>query len=85
MPVAPDGPVVGVHAPDSTVDPKGEAANLGPTAVDEVVQFTVSLNLRDEEGLADFLEGVSERGRPTSGNSFRQPNSACVLDSAAQR
>ena len=33
---------------------------LGPTAADEQVHFTVSLNLRDSKGLADFLDGLSD-------------------------
>lgn len=33
---------------------------IGPTAADEVIQFTVSLNLLDEQGLADFLTRLND-------------------------
>ena len=65
---APYGAIDGVPAADATTSPASAAADLGPTAADEQVQFTVSLNLRDEQGLADFLEGVSDAGSPD----FRQ-------------
>ncbi len=61
---APISPIDYAAAPRTTFDPEIAPVELGPTAVDEAVQFTVSLNLRDGGGLADFLERLNDPRSP---------------------
>lgn len=47
-------------APATSGSEDAAPLQLGPTAANEDVQFTVSLNLRDEDGLADFLGRLND-------------------------
>ncbi len=50
------------HPSLSTV--QTEPVELGPTAGDEEVQFTISLNLRDEDDMTAFLERLNDPASP---------------------
>ena len=58
--VPPQGVVPIVAAPAPSVDDQTAPTKLGPTAHDEQVDFMVSLNLRDEQGLDSFLAGLND-------------------------
>src|SRR5829696_7901400 len=57
------GCAVGPATNIATTNADAGPVRLGPTARDEEVGFTLSLNLRDEQGLEAFLAGLNE---PTS-------------------
>src|SRR6188508_3856631 len=52
-----------IRAQAPTAEPETGPTRVGPTALDEHVDFTLSLNLRDQRGLDTFLAGLND---PTS-------------------
>src|SRR5687767_13125806 len=57
-------PVESGAPPSSHEMAESQPIEIGPTAQDEHVRFTISLNLRDADGLAGFLERLNDPESP---------------------